>query len=113
MWRKAMPTRPSTFDALRSLAALVIPLVTLGCATATPQLNSRLSDEQIKDRLAANFQKGMTLPQVNDRLSALDVPRNVRHAYAGNPPQLLVRLFPRGTFWVENSEYQRARFVDT
>jgi hypothetical protein len=96
----------------RVVAALGAAAFALGCTNKVPQINSRLSDPELKERLTANFHKGMTLPEVNERLSALDVPLNVRHAYAGSPPQLLVRLFPTGTFWVKNAEYQRTRYVD-
>jgi hypothetical protein len=96
----------------RLVAILLLALLPLGCAAKVPQLNARLSDEELKESLAANFHEGMTLPEVNSSLSALNVSWDVRRAYASTPPQLLVRLFPIGGFWVENAEYQKTRYVD-
>jgi hypothetical protein len=107
MLRTLSPTRTRA-----TLLAVSFSLFQLGCAGKVPQLNSDLPTPELKVRLAAGFHPGMTLPEVNDRLSGMDVPWNVRHAYAGDPPQLLVRLFPRGGYWVTNSEYQRTRYVD-
>lgn len=91
---------------------LLAALVPFGCAAKVPQLNSDLTDAQIQERLNANFHPGMTLDQVNNQLDALNVSDIDRRAYAGDPPQLLVRLFPVGGYWVTNP-YQQTRYVDT
>ena len=83
-----------------------------GC-TPPATLTTRLSDQELSERLVAQFPAGTTLEQVHAGLDEDRVPRRLRREYPGPPVQMLTRLFPPGGFWVDSQRsWQETPYVD-
>ncbi len=95
------------------MIALVIVLGLLPACAQVP-LHANLTDTELHQRLDENFTPGMTRPQVEAKLDELKVSKKTRLWYdqAPSPPQLLVRLYESGGFWL-NEEDQIVEWVDT
>ena len=94
------------------LGVAVAAVAASGCAQA-PRLNADLPAAELRSRLDADFQPGMSLEQVQARLDEAGVrPRRWR-VYPGPPVQMLARLFPAGGFWVDHQrDWQETPYVD-
>jgi hypothetical protein len=93
------------------LTTLALPLVS-GC-TPPATLTTRLSEQELSERLAGEFPPGSSLDQVQAGLDGDRVPRRLRRVYPGPPVQMLARLFPPGGFWVDSQRgWQETPYVD-
>jgi hypothetical protein len=101
---------------MRARAFQFALLFALACIPGCAQipLHANMTDTQIHERVDENFAPGMTREQVETKLDELKVSRKYRLWYdqAPAPPQLLVRLFEAGGFWL-NEEDQIVQWVDT
>jgi hypothetical protein len=96
------------------LASLGVLAVLPACAQIP--LHANLTDAELHQRLEENFTPGMTRGQVEAKLDELKVSGKTRLWYdeapGGAPPQLLVRLYEAGGFWLDESD-QIVEWVDT
>lgn len=88
------------------LAAVTLPSIAFfasGC-TSYP-LHGNLNNDEIRERIGANFHLGMNLTQVQARLAELRVSERYVRVYADAPPRsMLVRLYPPGGPWVSGDD---------
>lgn len=101
---------------MRARACQFPVLFAVMCLPACAQipLHANMTDAQIHQRVDENFTPGMTREQVEAKLDELKVSRKYRLWYDMEPapPQLLVRLFEAGGFWL-SEEDQIVQWVDT
>ena len=96
-----------------NLPALIACAMTLIGGCAAPGLHARMSDDQVRSVLAANFTPAMTEEDVQSKLDGLGVGRGYRFEYpaaegpggTARPHVLLVRMFNDGGFFLENEDY--------
>lgn len=97
---------PDIQPALKFVTGLCAPgLVLTGCASYP--LHANLADTDLRQRLDADFAPGMTLDEVHGHLDGLRVSDRYRWLYEptrATPPQLLVRLFRPGGFWIRQDD---------
>lgn len=91
------------------MAVAAAVLLIGGCAPRL--LSARVPEPELRSRLDTNFPMGLTRAQVESKLDDLDVSRKYRHWYQSDPPQLLVRLFETGGFWLEHED-DHVKWVD-
>lgn len=100
---------------------LFVGLLALISGCAQVPLHSNLTNTEMHQKIDENFTPGMTRVDVIRKLDELHVPGKNRIWYdqpeweGGAPPQLLVRLYPPGGFWLDEEDqilsYADAVFV--
>lgn len=92
---------------------LIAPLALLLCGCHAPALSALMNDAQYRSVLDANFPPGMTLPEVQAKLTQLNISDRYRFLYPATdsrPEVLLVRTFDPGGPWPQNGEID---WIDT
>lgn len=98
----------------RSVTALATALVGVAAGCAQIPMHANLTDAEYRSRLDQHFHAGMTRAEVESTLDGLKVSKKTRLWYdeAPAPPQLLVRVYEAGGFWLNEGD-QIVEWVDT